>query len=37
MPLGLAVLLLVLGVTVLVGVAGYVIDKSEERQERDPK
>ncbi len=34
MPLGLVVLLLVLGVTALVGVAGYVIDKSEERKER---
>ncbi len=34
MPLGLIVLLLVLGVTALLGVAGYVIDKSEERQER---
>jgi hypothetical protein len=34
MPLGLTVLVLVLGVTVLVGLAGYVIDKSEERQER---
>jgi hypothetical protein len=37
MPLGLAVLLLVLGVTALVAVAGYVIDKSEERLERDRK
>jgi hypothetical protein len=33
MPLGLAVVLLVLGVTALVGVIAYVIDKSEEREE----
>lgn len=33
MPLGLAVVFLVLGVTALVGVIGYVIDKSEEREE----
>ena len=37
MPLGLAVVLLVLCVTALVGVAGYVIDKGEERLERDRK
>jgi len=36
MPLGITVTLLVLGVTVLVGVAGYLVDKSEERQERQP-
>ena len=35
MPLGLAVVLLVLTITALVGVLGYVIDKSEERQERN--
>jgi hypothetical protein len=34
MPLGLVVLLLVLGVTALVGVAGYAIDKTEARRER---
>jgi len=36
MPLGITVTLLVLGVTALAGVAGYLIDKSEERQERQP-
>ena len=34
MPLGITVTLLVLGVTALAAVAGYLIDKSEERQER---
>lgn len=34
MPLGITVTLLVLGVTVAAAVAGYLIDKSEERQER---
>jgi hypothetical protein len=33
MPLGLTVLLLVLIVTALTGLAGYLIDKSEERLE----
>ncbi len=34
MPLALTVLLLVLGVTAVVGVAGYVVDRSTARQER---
>jgi hypothetical protein len=34
MPLGLTVLLLVVGVTVIFGVAGYLIEKSAERNER---
>ena len=35
MPLGLTVSLIVLGVIVVAGVAGYCIDKSTERWERD--
>ena len=34
MPLALTVTLLVLGVTVLAAVGGYLIDKEEEREER---
>ncbi len=34
MPLGLTVSLLVLGAVVMVGVAGYLIDKSAESDER---
>jgi len=34
MPLALAVVLLVLGVTVLVGFAGYLVDRSTAHQER---
>ena len=34
MPLALAVLLLVLGVTALLGLLGYLIDKSEDAHER---
>jgi hypothetical protein len=34
MPLGLAVVLLVLGVTAVVGAVGYLIDRSAERNER---
>ena len=34
MPLALAVVLAVLGVTALVGIAAYVVDKSTARQER---
>lgn len=34
MPLGITVTLLVLGVTVAAAVAGYLIDKGEEQQER---
>jgi hypothetical protein len=34
MPLPVTVTLLVLGVTMLAAVAGYLIDKSEEREER---
>ncbi len=34
MPLALTVVLLVLGVTAVVGVAGYVVDRSTARQER---
>jgi hypothetical protein len=34
MPLALAVVLLVLGVTALVGIAGYLLDRSTARQER---
>jgi len=34
MPLGLSVLLLVLGVTAVFGFAGYLIEKSEDEQER---
>jgi hypothetical protein len=36
MPLGLIVLLLVLGVTAIFGGAGYWIEKSAERRERKP-
>ena len=35
MPLGLAVLLVVLGVTAAVGAVGFLIDKSAERQDRE--
>jgi len=34
MPLGITVTLLVLGVTAMIAVAGYLIDKGEEREER---
>jgi hypothetical protein len=34
MPLGLSVLLIVLGVTAVAGVIGILIDKSAEREER---
>jgi hypothetical protein len=34
MPLPLAVILSVLGVTALVGIAAYVVDRSTARQER---
>ena len=34
MPLALSVVLLVLGVTVLVGITGYLVDRSTARQER---
>ena len=34
MPLALAVVLLVLGVTALVGIAGYLVDRSTARQQR---
>jgi hypothetical protein len=34
MPLAVIVTLLVLGVTALTAVAGYLIDKGEEREER---
>ena len=34
MPLALTVTLLVLGVTVLTGLAGYLLDKEEQREER---
>jgi hypothetical protein len=34
MPLGLTVVLLVLGVTAVVGAVGYLIDKSAERDDR---
>jgi hypothetical protein len=34
MPLGLTVVLLVLGVTAVVGVLGYLIDKSAARDDR---
>jgi uncharacterized membrane protein YsdA (DUF1294 family) len=34
MPLALAVVLVVSGVTALVGIAAYVVDKSTARQER---
>ena len=34
MPLGLSVVLLVLGVTAVVGAVGYLIDRSAERNER---
>jgi Tfp pilus assembly protein PilV len=37
MPLGLAVLLLVLGVTALLGLLGYLIDKSEAAQEQNTR
>jgi len=35
MPLGLAVLLIVLGVTVVVAAVGWLIDKSAERADRE--
>ena len=35
MPLGLAVLLVVLGVTAVVGAVGFLIDKSAERADRE--
>jgi|KBSMisStaDraftv2_1062788.scaffolds.fasta_scaffold2414091_2 hypothetical protein len=35
MPLGLTVLLAVLGVTALFALVGYVIDKDEQRYERE--
>ena len=35
MPLGLAVLLVVLGVTVVFAAAGYLIEKSAERREQE--
>jgi preprotein translocase subunit SecE len=35
MPLGLAVLLVVLAVTAVIAALGYVIDKSAERDERN--
>ncbi len=34
MPLGLAVVLAVLGVTAVVGAVGYLIDKSAERHDK---
>jgi len=34
MPIALIVVLLVLGVTVVVGVAAYIVDRSTARQER---
>ena len=34
MPIALTVFLLVLGVSAVVGVAGYVVDRSTARQER---
>jgi hypothetical protein len=34
MPLALTVVLLVLGVTAVVGIAAYVVDRSTARQER---
>jgi len=34
MPLALAVVLMVLGVTAVVGIAGYMVDRSTARQER---
>jgi len=34
MPLGLAVVLLVFGVTAVVGVVGYLIDRSAARNDR---
>ncbi len=34
MPLALTVTLLVLGVTALAALSGYLIDKGEEREER---
>ena len=35
MPLAVTVTLVVLGVTCLAAVAGYLIDKSEQRRERE--
>ncbi len=35
MPLGLAVLLVVLGVTVVVGLVGYLVDRSAARSDRE--
>ena len=37
MPLALAVVLLVLAVTALVGITGYLVDRSTARQERQEK
>jgi uncharacterized membrane protein YsdA (DUF1294 family) len=34
MPLALTVVLLVLGVTAVVGIAAYIVDRSTARQER---
>jgi hypothetical protein len=34
MPLALTIVLLVLGVTAVVGIAAYVVDRSTARQER---
>jgi uncharacterized membrane protein YsdA (DUF1294 family) len=34
MPLALAVILVVFGVTAVVGIAAYVVDRSTARQER---
>jgi uncharacterized membrane protein YsdA (DUF1294 family) len=34
MPIALTVVLLVLGVTAVVGIAAYVVDRSTARQER---
>ena len=34
MPLAIAVVLLVLGVTALIGIAGYLVDRSTARLER---
>ena len=35
MPLALAVVLLVLGVTVVVGIVAYAVDRSTAREERE--
>ena len=34
MPIAVTVILLVLGVTAVVGIAGYLVDRSTARQER---